>query len=309
MIRRLLLTLPIVAAVIVITFTLSFYGPGDPLRTYYGEQYDSLPPATVAQLRHQYGLDRPYFVQLGDYIWDVLHGDFGKSILLNQPVGRSMAHALPITLQLGLAALILILGIGIPLGVAAALRQNSLIDHSVVFSATMLATIPPFVLAPLLMILLILKLGVLPSTVGWGGIFSIKSLLPVVTLAVGPLVGVVRYTRLSVIETLTQDFVRTARAKGLSTRSIVFRHVLPNALTPVLTAMGGIVAGLITGSIFLETIFAIPGFGGQAVRAVTGSDYPMILGTTMVGTLIVVLSNLIVDLLYGVLDPRVRLHG
>ncbi|MEA2511572.1 MAG: hypothetical protein QOJ59_1059 [Thermomicrobiales bacterium] len=303
------MTVPIVAAVIVITFTLGFYGPGDPLRAYYGEQYDRIDAQSVERLREQYGLNRPYWEQLGEFSRGLLRGDFGESILLNRPVGDAMASALPVSIQLAGAAFVLIIGFGIPLGILAALKHNSWIDHSVLFSTIMLSTIPPFVLAPLLMILLVLKLDILPSTVGWDGIFSTKALLPVVTLAVGPLVGIVRYTRFSVLEALSHEYVRTARAKGLNTQQVIMRHVLPNALTPVVTAMGGTVAGLITGSIFLETIFAIPGFGGQTVRALTGSDYPLILGTTMVGTLIVVITNLVVDMLYGVLDPRVRVSG
>jgi ABC-type dipeptide/oligopeptide/nickel transport system permease component len=307
--RRLLVTLPIVLAVIVITFTLGFYGPGDPLRAYYGENYDQLDPAAVERLREQYGLNRPYWEQLGDYMGGIVRGDFGESILLNRPVWDVMVKSLPVSLQLAAGAFVLIIMLGIPLGILTALRHNSWVDHSVLFTTIMLSTIPPFVLAPLLMILFILKLDILPSTVGWDGLFSVKVILPLVALTVGPLVGIIRYTRFSVLEALTQEYVRTARAKGLGTRQVMLRHVLPNALTPVVTALGGTVAGLITGSIFLETIFAIPGFGGQTVRALSGSDYPLILGTTMVGTLIVVLTNLVTDIMYGVLDPRVRISG
>jgi ABC-type dipeptide/oligopeptide/nickel transport system permease component len=238
----------------------------------------------------------------------ILQGDFGRSILINRPVGEAMANALPVSAQLAVLALIVIISLGIPLGIFAALKQNSWIDNTVLVSTVMLSTIPPFVLAPLLMILIILKLGILPSTVGWDGIFSTKVLLPVLILSVGPLVGIVRYTRFSVLEALSQDFVRTARAKGLGTRQIILRHVLPNALTPVVTSLGPTIAALITASIFVETIFAIPGFGSQVVRALQGSDHPMLLGTTVVATIIVIVANLVVDIAYGVLDPRVRLH-
>ena len=307
-VRRLLIAIPIVFAVITITFTLGFYGPGDPLRTYYGEQYDAIDAETVARLEHEYGLDKPYLAQYGDYLSGLAHGDFGTSILMNRPVGEAMMSALPVSMQLGIAALFLVVLIGIPLGVITALNQNSCVDHGILFSTIMLSTIPSFVLAPLLMILFILKLGWLPTTFGWDGIFSVKAILPVTILAIGPMVLVVRYTRYGVIEALSQEYVRTARAKGLSTRQIVTRHVLPNALTPVVTALGFSVAGLITGSIFVEAIFGIPGFGGQVVRALTGSDYPLLLGTTMVGALIIVITNLIVDITYALLDPRVRLH-
>ncbi|MGN6359328.1 MAG: ABC transporter permease, partial [Thermomicrobiales bacterium] len=260
------------------------------------------------RLRHQYGLDKPFLVQLRDYLTNLAHGKFGSSIALNRPVGSALAHALPISMQLGLAALVLIIIVGIPLGVITALKQNTWLDYTILFGTITLSTIPPFVLAPLLMILLILKLHILPSTTGWSGIFSVKAILPVVTLAVGPLLGVVRYTRFSVIEVLGQDYVRTARAKGLPMRAIIFRHIRPYALTPVVTSLGLTVAGLITGSIFLENIFGIPGFGQLAVNSITGNDYQVILGTTIVGALLVIGSNLIVDVLYGLLDPRVRLQ-
>jgi ABC-type dipeptide/oligopeptide/nickel transport system permease component len=307
-VRRLLVTIPIVFAVIFITFTLGFYGPGDPLRMYYGERYDSIDAETIARLNHEYGLDRPFVAQFGSYLSGLARGDMGESILMHRPVKDVILKSLPISMQLGFAALFLVIIIGIPLGVFTALRQNSFADHGVLFSTIMLSTIPPFVLAPLLMILFILKIPLLPSTIGWDGIFSIKAILPVIILAVGPMVLVVRYTRYGVIEALSQEYVRTARAKGLSTSQIMRRHVLPNALTPVVTALGFSIAGLITGSIFIEVIFGIPGFGGQIVRALTGSDYPMLLGTTMVGALIIVITNLIVDIIYALLDPRVRLN-
>jgi ABC-type dipeptide/oligopeptide/nickel transport system permease component len=198
--------------------------------------------------------------------------------------------------------------IGIPLGILAAIKQNSWFDYSVLSGAITLASIPSFVLAPLLMILLILKLGVIPSTVGWNGIFSEKAILPVVTLAAGSMLGVIRYTRASVLEVLSQDYIRTARAKGLPQRLIILRHILRNAMTPVVTALSLSVGGLITGSIFLEHIFGVPGFGSLIVDSIRGYDYPMILGTTIVATLIVIAANLLADVLYGVLDPRVRTH-
>jgi peptide/nickel transport system permease protein len=302
--NRVLVTIPIMLAVIVITFTLGFVAPGDPVRAYFGEQ--QIDPATIARIRRQYGLDQPFLVQLRDYLLHLSRGNFGRSLLLNRPVGEAIAHSLPVSAQLGLAALLLIIVLGIPLGVIAALRQNSWLDYTILFSTISFSTIPSFVLAPLLMILLILKLGLIPSTTGWAGIFSVKAILPVIILAVGPLVRVVRFTRFSVLEALGQDYVRTARAKGLSTRRIIVGHVLPNALTPVVTTLGATMAGLITGSIFLENIFSIPGFGGLIVNGLKNHDYPIILGTTIFGTLIIVVTNLIVDLIYGLLDPRVR---
>lgn len=290
--------------VITITFTLGFYAPGDPVRVMFGEQ--PVDQATYERLRELYGLDRPYLVQLGDYMRKLLIGDFGDSIARNRPVGAAMAQAIPISAQLGLTALAVIMAVGVPLGILAAVRQNSGLDYGLLAGTILLASIPPFVLAPLLMILVILKLGLLSSTVGWDGILSTKAIMPVIVLAIGSIPGTIRYTRASILEVLGQDFVRTARAKGLPVRAILTRHVLRNALAPIVTVLGLSVSGLITGSIFVETIFGIPGFGSLAVASLQGYDYPVILGTTIVGTLIVVIVNLVVDLLYGVLDPRVR---
>jgi ABC-type dipeptide/oligopeptide/nickel transport system permease component len=290
---------PIVLLVVAITFTLGFYAPGDPIRHIYDEQDLIVDEASLERLRELHGLNRPYPVQLADYTGDLLRGDFGTSISMRREVGPAMANALPISAQIGLAALGLIVVLGIPLGVAAALRQNSGLDYGIVAATIVFASIPSFVLAPLLMILLVLKLDVLSSSVGWEGLLSQKAILPVVVLAVGSLPTVVRYTR-------AKDFVRTARAKGLPARAVVGRHILRNALAPIVTALGLSVGGLITGSVFLENIFGIPGFGSLVVRGIRGYDYPLILGTTIVGALIVIGSNLLVDLLYGVLDPRVR---
>jgi ABC-type dipeptide/oligopeptide/nickel transport system permease component len=305
-VRRLVQAIPIVLLVITITFTLGFYGPGDPIRSIFAQNVQVVDEATIQRIRNLYGLNRPFPVQLGDYMGRLIRGDFGTSISLRRPVGAAMAHALPISAQIGLAALGLIVLIGIPLGVIAALRQNSGLDYGIVAGTIILASIPSFVLAPLLMILLILKLNLLSSTVGWEGLLSQKAILPVCILAVGSLPTVVRYTRASILEVLGQEFVRTARAKGLPDRSIMIRHVLRNALAPIVTALGLSVGGLITGSVFLENIFGIPGFGSLVVGGIQGYDYPLVLGTTIVGALLVIGSNLIVDMLYGVLDPRAR---
>lgn len=289
-----------------ITFTLAFYAPGDPIRHMYAVQDALVDEATIDRLREYHGLNRPYPVQLGDYMGGLVQGDFGESLSMRREIGPAMAHALPISAQIGLAAFGLIVFVGVPLGVFSAMRQNTGIDYGIVAGTLILASVPPFVLAPLLMILFILKLDVLPSSVGWEGLLSERAILPVFVLAVGSLPGVVRYTRASILEALSQDFVRTARAKGLTSQAVVTRHVLRSALPPIATALGLSVAGLVTGSVFIESIFGIPGFGNLVVRGIQGYDYPLILGTTIVGALLVIASNFVVDLLYGVLDPRVR---
>jgi ABC-type dipeptide/oligopeptide/nickel transport system permease component len=304
--RRILQAIPTVLLVVLITFTLGFYAPGDPIRAMYGDQVP-VDDAARQALRHHYGLDRPYPIQFGDYLSKVLRGDFGRSISLSRPVGQAMGHALPISAQIGLAALLLLVVLGVPLGVLAAIRQNSVLDYGVLASSLLLASIPAFVLAPLVMILFVLQLGWFNAPIGWDGLMSGKAVLPVVILAVGPLPYVIRYTRAAMLEALQADFVRTARAKGLATRGVVVGHVLRNALPPIVTVLGLSVAGLITGAVFIENIFAIPGFGRLAVTGLQKYDYPLILGTTIVGALLVIGANLVVDLLYGFLDPRVRL--
>lgn len=304
--RRVAQVAPITVLVVLITFTLAFYAPGDPIETMYGQGDLVVDEATLQRMRETYGLDRPFPVQLADYSGGLLQGDFGTSLTLRRPVGEVMAHALPISLQLGAVSMALLALLGIPLGVIAALRRNSVVDHGLLAGSIVFAAVPPFVLAPMVMIIVILKLGLISSSVGWNGLLSEKAILPVAILVLGSLPGIVRYTRASVIEVLSQDFVRTARAKGLPHRRVVASHVLRVALTPVLTVFGLSTGGLLTGSVFVESIFGIPGFGSLVIRGIQGYDYPLMLGTTIVGTLIVVLANLAVDLLYGVIDPRVR---
>lgn len=305
--RRLLQALPTVLLVVMLTFTLGFYAPGDPIRARYGETVP-VDEASRQALRDYYGLNRPYLVQFADYLRGVVSFDFGRSISLSRPVGDAMASSLPVSAQLGLAALALLAFVGVPLGILSALRQNSGLDYGLLGGSLLLASIPPFVLAPLVMILLVLQLDLFQAPIGWEGLVHPKAILPVLVLAVGPMPYVIRYTRASILEALRADYVRTARAKGLHTRRVVFGHVLRNALPPIVTVLGLSVAGLITGSIFVENIFAIPGFGRLAVNGLQKYDYPLILGTTIVSALLVIGASLIVDVLYGVLDPRVRLR-
>ena len=307
LIRRVIQFLPAILGVIIITFSLGYLGPGDPLKYQLGEQLPS-DPQQLARLRAYYGLDRPFLVQLGDYVVKLTQGDMGKSISVQpkRQVEDMLGKGLLVSMQLGGAAMFLIALIGIPLGVLAAYKQNTLIDYLIVSSSAILPTIPVFVLSPLLLILFVLKLDILPHSFGWKGIFDSRAILPVFILLIGPLLTVVRQTRGGVLEVLSQDYVRTARAKGLAERRVLIRHVLRNALTPVVTSIGFIAAGLLTGSLFVESIFGIPGFGGLFYSALRAYDYPVILGTTLVSALIMMGSNLIVDVLYGILDPRVR---
>ncbi|MGH2530886.1 MAG: ABC transporter permease [Thermomicrobiales bacterium] len=303
--RRLMLFVPTLLVISFITFVLGHYGPGDPVRTLMGDNWAD--EETYQILRHQYGFDRPLLVQYGDFLVSAGHGDLGRSLSGSSlTVNELISKTLPVSIQLGLVALVILAVGGVGLGVLAALRQNTWLDYLIVVSSVVGHSFPVFVLAPMLLILVVLKLQLMATPTGWDGLFSTKVLLPATLLAVTPLIGIVRQTRASVIEVLAQDYVRTARAKGLPSRMVVLRHILKNSLTPVVTLMGFLFAGLITGSIFVESIFAIPGFGQLYYQAIRQYDYPVLMGTTLVSAVILVSINLLVDLLYGVLDPRVR---
>lgn len=306
--RRLLQLIPTFLGVIFITFALGYFGPGDPLKYQLGENIPP-DPQQLERLREYYGLNRPFHEQFFSYVIGLAKGDMGVSLSVQpkRPIRDMLGNGLGVSLQLGGAAALIAFVVGVPLGVIAAYKQNTIIDYVIVSSSAILPTVPVFVLAPLLLILFVLKLDILPYSYGWEGLFDSRAILPLFILVIGPLLTVVRQTRGSVIDVLTQDFVVTARSKGLAERDILIRHVMKNAITPVLTSMGFIAASLLTGSLFIESIFGIPGFGKLIYDGLRGFDYPLILGTTLVSTLIIIVSNLAVDLLYPMIDPRVEL--
>lgn len=301
---RLLYFVPVLFVVSFFTFAVGFYGPGDPIRVLMKENWND--EETYQILRRKYGFDRPFLVQYGDYMLKAVQGDFGRSVLRAMPVRDLMLPSLAVTAQLGLAALASLSVFGIGLGVIAALKQNSWVDYTIVTGSIILQSIPVFVLAPILMFILVLDLRLMKTPSGWDGLFSSKTLLPIFLLTALGLLVVVRQTREAVISARNSDYVRTARAKGLRERTILWRHVLKNALSPVLTTIGLLSSWLLTGSIFIETIFSIPGFGSLYYGALKSRDYPVLIGTTLVVTLIVMLTNLIVDVCYVLLDPRAR---
>lgn len=305
--RRLLLTIPVLLAVIFITYGLALYGAGDPVRTLVGQTESRGDEELIERIRERYGYDRPFVVQYADYVLKFASGDWGTSFQLqDQSIRYLILRALPVSFQLGLVAVLMLVLIGIPLGILAAVRRDSWLDRLIVSSAVLADSIPGFVMAPVALVVLVLKLGIVDSAIGWDGIFSTKVLLPAFVLALGPMLVIVRQTRYAVSEVLHQDYVRTARAKGLKNSAVVWRHVLKNALQPVMTLSGIIAASLVTGSIFIERIFGIPGFGYLVVTALQRNDLPLLMGTTIVAAVIVLLANLIVDLLYAILDPRIR---
>jgi ABC-type dipeptide/oligopeptide/nickel transport system permease component len=303
-IRRILALIPLLLVVAFATFMLSFYGPGDPVRLIMGENWSS--EEVYQNLRHQYGFDRPVVVQFADYIWHGIRGDFGRSIIQRVRVSEMIGKALPVSAQLALAAIFLIAVIGISLGILAALWHHRWPDALISLFGVILHSIPAFVIAPIVLVTLVLKLGIMKTPTGWHGLFSYQTFIAAAILSAAPLLGIIRQTRTSVVEVLGQDYVRTARAKGLAERNVIIWHVLRNALAPVLTSLGLTFGFLLGGSIFVESAFAIPGLGQLYFSALRASDYPVLTAATIVSAFWIMLLNLLIDLLYGTLDPRVR---
>lgn len=307
--RRILWMIPVLLFVITITFLLMHAAPGSPWDRGGGRQ---LSKVIVDNLNIKYGLNKPVYQQFLLYIWNVAHFDFGLSYQYeNQQVTTILLESWPVTAVLGSLAFLLIVPLGIGIGVIAALRQNTWVDYLAVGFSTFGASVPNFVIG----ILLIIVFSVEAYKVTAGNLFLPSGgyglddhlILPVISLAVLPIAFIARLTRSSTLDVLRQDYVRTAWAKGLRERLVVMRHVLKNSLIPVVTALGPTFAFLITGSVIIETVFAIPGIGRSFVVAVSSRDYPMILATTILYSVLIALANLVVDLLYTVIDPRVRL--
>ncbi len=307
--RRILWMIPVVFFVILITFTLMHIAPGSPWDKNGGRQ---LSPTIVNNLNARYGLNKPLPTQFLLYVTGILHFDFGLSF---QYEGRTVASFLlegwPYTATLGLCAFVVIVVFGVSLGVVAALRQNSRVDYATMGFATVAASFPNFVVGALMVVVF----SVLMYKATQGNFFLPASgfglddhlILPTITLALLPTAFIARLTRASTLETLRQDYVRTAWAKGLPERLVVVRHILKNSLIPVVTALGPTFAFLVTGSVIVETVFSIPGIGRAFVVAVNARDYPMILGTTVLFSVVIAAANLVVDVLYVFIDPRVRL--
>jgi len=310
--KRLAVAIPTFGAVLIITFTLTAISPFDPvamMMTQFEGTLDTLATEdAIKRIQDQYGLNDSYGVRFTRWIGRMLQGDLGISINGQRNVLRMIVKTFPISFQLGLAGAVVTTLMGIPLGCIAALRQNTWLDYTIVGGTLAFRTVPVFVLAPLLLILFVLVLGIMNVPRGWDGLFQTKVILPVFILALGPLSVVVRQTRAAVLEVFSNDYVRTAKMKGLEMWRIIIRHILRNALIPVVTTLGFIVEGLIVGSIFLDSIFAIPGFGGVSEGGYRGFDYPVIMGVTIVSSIMIILTNLFVDLIYPFLDPRIKLE-
>jgi ABC-type dipeptide/oligopeptide/nickel transport system permease component len=308
LLRRLLIAVPVVLVVMLLTYALAVYGPGDPVSTMIGQTEQRNNQELIERLRHEHGYDKPFIVQYANYVTDFVQGDWGISFQSqDQSVRVLVFRALPVSAQLGLAAFVILLVVGIPLGVIAGVKQDTIFDRMIVSGAILADSVPTFVMAPVALVVFVLKLGIINRSVGWDGLWSEKVILPAIILALSPMLLIIRQTRFAVIDTLQQDYIRTARAKGLRPRVIVVRHVLRNAIQPVLTLAGIIAAYIVTGSIFIEQIFGIPGFGQLVVGGLRKNDLPLLMATTIIGAVIIIFANIVVDMLYAVIDPRVRL--
>ncbi|MEQ1474259.1 MAG: nickel ABC transporter permease [Candidatus Acidiferrum sp.] len=299
--QRFLMTLPALWLVLTLVFLMIHIVPGDPVEQMLGE---GAARGELAQLRHSLGLDEPLPKQYGRYLWQLAHGDLGHSLKFQAPVRRIIFDRYPATLQLAFLALVVCAAIAIPAGVFAAHRRGSGADRAVsVFTLFGLA-IPNFALGPLLILLFSIELGLLPVS-GRGG--PLYYILPAATLGAALAAILTRMVRGSMLEELSSDYVRTARAKGLSTGAVLFRHAFRNALIPIITILGLQFGTLLAGTIVTETIFSWPGIGRLTVQAISSRDYPLLQGCILVIAVSYVVVNLLTDLLYTVIDPRVRL--
>ncbi len=303
---RRLIWLPFLLLIVTfITFTLLRLGPGDPVQVWLGQHQND---EVRERIRAQLGLDDPLVVQYVRYVEGVVTRlDFGESFRYRgKPVGELLAAKIPVSLQLNLAAIIITLGVGIPVGLYAALKQGTGVDNVVVAIALALQSLPVFITAPILLLVFALKLDLLPTN-GFEGFFSPHIVMPAVVMGVPGIAIVVRLVRASVLDVLGQDYIRTARAKGLPEIIVRRRHILRNAMIPLATSFGFTIAGLAGGTFIVEIYFGIPGVGLFAIESLFQRDYPVIMAFAIISTSLFVLANLVVDLMYPLLDPRIRL--
>jgi len=305
---RVALTLPVVWVVVSLVFLLIHIVPGDPVQQMLGE---GATPADLSALRHQYELDLPLHTQYLHYWRNVFHGDLGRSIRLNDTVTHLISTRYPYTIELTVSALIIGLLLAVPAGVLAAVRRGRWHDQSIGLVSLLGLSIPSFALAPILVLVFSIGLGWLPvSGAGSGSLFSADGwkylVLPTVAMGVSLAAILTRMVRTAMLEELNRDYIRTARAKGLSENQVVYRHALPNALVPIVTVVGLQFGALLAGAIVTETIFSWPGLGRLVVSAISGRDYALVQGSLLAIGLTYVLVNLLTDLTYRLVNPRMR---
>lgn len=306
--RRILQMIPTLLIIYSITFALSYLMPGDPIRATMGEEYNRLSPEEIAAMEERLGLNRPFLVQYADFLWRTVQLDLGQSYVQRERVSDIIGYRLPRTLQLMLGGMVVSLMIGIPTGIISALKQYSWVDHAVVVVALIGLSMPVFwqgLLAQLLLTQSKTGIALFPVA-GYGDGQIIYMVLPSLVLGTSLAAVITRITRASMLEVRGQDYLKTAQSKGLPNRIVLMKHHLRNALIPVVTVVGIQVSGLMTGSLLTETIFNWPGLGRAIVPAIQTRDTPVIMGILVYGALIVLLVNLLTDLIYAIVDPRIR---
>ena len=300
--RRMLLMIPVLLGVMFIVFTINYFGPGDPVAALLGgnytqEQYDAK--------EKELGLDQPYAVQFVNYIKGIVTElDLGTSYQTRRAVRDEILDRFPTTLLLGMLGVALTVVVGIPFGIISATKQYSILDYIVTIVSLIFASIPSFWMAMMFQLGLSYNLGWFPATYAAGS--AVSMVMPVLTLGLSPVATVTRITRSSMLDVVRQDYIRTARAKGLSERQVIWKHALKNALIPVITVVGMQIGMIMAGSVVVEAIFNIPGLGSLMMTAINNKDYPVIQGSVLFISLFVSLMNLLVDLIYGFVDPRIK---
>ena len=299
---RLAWGVPVLWLVATVTFGLMHLVPGGPF-----DQEKRLPPEIKANIDAKYHLDQPVLTQYLFYMNDLLHGDLGPSYkYLGRSVNDIIRDTFPVSIQLGLWAVLISVVVGVGAGVIAAARPRSWTDHAGMFLATAGISLPSFVLGTFLIMIFSYRLQLFPAALWEGWRYGV---LPAVTLAMLPTAYIARLTRSSLLEVLHKDFIRTARAKGLAEPRVLLKHALKNSITPVVSFLGPLTATLVTGSFVVEFIFSVPGMGRYFITAVTNRDYPLIMGVTLVYAVLIVVANIVVDLVYTWIDPRMRIKG
>lgn len=304
--NRLLLWIPTVLVVILVVYALAFFGAGDPIKLIFLRAPGDIVynPERIEAMREAAGLNRPFLVQFWSYLLHLAQGNFGNSLISGRSVGSMIAHAFPITLQLGLAATAFLAILGIALGVIAALNHNRWLDNVISAFAMGIWGVPVFVTGPLLMVFFVKVIDIMDVPYGWHGLFDSRVILPLLVLTITPMALVIRQARSAVLEVLSEDYIRTARSKGIPDIQIVFRHMMRSVLIPVVSQVGLIIINMLNNAVLIETVFGIPGLGQLTVKAMIDADYPVILALVFIGSTVVVTVNLLVDVVSPLLDPR-----